>query len=113
VLSVTASGLAVVSEPERQRLRRLLGWGLTDLARARDPGPGPCTFWDYRDGAFHRGQGLRIDLALATAPVAARCTAVTVDRDERKPTSGEGNPSDHAPLIITLAPAGNPAGGSG
>lgn len=34
-------------------------------------------------------------------------SAVTVDRDERKPTSGEGNPSDHAPLIITLAPAGS------
>lgn len=42
----------------------------------------------------------------AGAPVAARCTAVTVDRDERKPTSGEGTPSDHAPLIITLAPDG-------
>lgn len=97
-------GRNLCSEPERQRIGRLLGWGLIDLARARDPGPGPYTFWDYRDGAFHRGRGLRIDLALATAPVAARCTAVTVDRDERKPTSGEGNPGDHAPLIITLAP---------
>jgi len=28
-----------------------------------------------------------------------------VDRDERQPTAGEGKPSDHAPLIITLAPA--------
>jgi hypothetical protein len=27
-----------------------------------------------------------------------------VDRDERKPTAGVGKPSDHAPLIITLAP---------
>jgi len=58
--------------------------------------------WDYRAGAFHRGWGLRIDLALATAPVAARCTSVDVDRDERKPTFGEGKPSDHAPLIVTL-----------
>ncbi len=97
-------GRNLCSEPERQRLRSLLEWGLTDLTRAHCPGPGPYTFWDYREGAFHRGWGLRIDLALATAPVAARCTAVTVDRDERKPTSGEGKPSDHAPLIITLAP---------
>jgi exodeoxyribonuclease III len=99
-------GRNLCSEPERQRIRGLLEWGLTDLGRAGNPGPGPYTFWDYRQGAFHRGWGLRIDLALATAPVAARCTAVTVDRDERKPTSGQGKPSDHAPLIVTLAPDG-------
>jgi exodeoxyribonuclease-3 len=100
-------GRNLCSEPERERLAALLSWGLTDLARARHPGPepGPFTFWDYRQGAFHRGWGLRIDLALGTAPVAARCTAAVVDRDERKPTAGEGKPSDHAPLIITLAPA--------
>jgi exodeoxyribonuclease III len=82
--------------------RGLLDWGLTDLARLNNEGPGPFTFWDYRAGAFHRGWGLRIDLALATAPVAARCTSVDVDRDERKPTFGEGKTSDHAPLIVTL-----------
>ena len=97
-------GRNLCSEPERDRIRRLLGWGMTDLGRARNPGPGPYTFWDYREGAFHRGWGLRIDLALATAPVAARCTTVTVDRDERKPTFGEGKPSDHAPLIVILTP---------
>ena len=95
-------GRNLASEPERARIRALLDWGLTDLARAHNPGPGPFTFWDYRAGAFHRGWGLRIDLALATAPVAARCTSVVVDRDERKPTFGEGKPSDHAPLIVSL-----------
>jgi exodeoxyribonuclease-3 len=95
-------GRNLASEPERARVRDLLDWGLTDLARARNPAPGPYTFWDYRAGAFHRGWGLRIDLVLATAAVAARCTAVTVDRDERKPTFGEGKPSDHAPLIVSL-----------
>jgi len=99
-------GRNLCSEPERQRIRGLLDWGLTDLGRVGNPGPGPYTFWDYRQGAFHRGWGLRIDLALATAPVAARCTAVTVDRDERKPTAGEGKPSDHAPLIVTLTADG-------
>jgi len=95
-------GRNLCSEPERRRVHGLLDWGLTDLARAHSPGPGPYTFWDYRAGAFHRGWGLRIDLALAAAPVAARCTAVTVDRDERKPTFGEGKPSDHAPLVVSL-----------
>jgi exodeoxyribonuclease-3 len=54
-------------------------------------------------GAFHRGWGLRLDLALATTPVAERLISVEVDREERKPTAGEGKPSDHAPLIVTLS----------
>ena len=97
-------GKNLASGPERDRLRALLGWGLTDLGRqgAGDV-QGPFTFWDYTQGAFHRGWGLRIDLALGTAPIAERLQAVEVDRDERKPTSGEGKPSDHAPLVVALA----------
>lgn len=91
------------TEAERDRVRALHAWGLVDLARLHHDGPGPFTWWDYRSGAFHRGWGLRIDLALGTAPVADRCVAVDVDRDERKKTSGEGKPSDHAPVIVTLA----------
>ena len=75
---------------------RPAGLGANRPGPGRQPGPGPHTLWDYRQGAFQRGWGLRTDLDLAAAPVAARCTAVTVDRDERKPTSGEGKPSDHA-----------------
>jgi exonuclease III len=83
--------------------------GTCAASRNGNPGPGQYTFWDYRQGAFHLGWGLRIDLALAT-PVEARCTSVTVDRDERKPTAGEGKPSDHAPLIITLTADGRWSG---
>lgn len=95
-------GQNLASEPERERVRDLLGWGLVDLQRQHSDGPGPFTWWDYRAGAFHRGWGLRLDLALGTKPVAERCTAVRVDREERKPSTGEGKPSDHAPLIVDL-----------
>ena len=95
-------GRNLASEPERERIRALLGWGLVDLMRQHHEGPGPFTFWDYRAGAFHRGWGLRIDLALATEPVADRCAGVSFDRDERKTTFGEGKPSDHAPVIVDL-----------
>ena len=95
-------GRNLASEPERQRLRALLRWGLVDLMRQHHEGPGPFTFWDYRAGAFHRNWGLRIDLALATEAVADRCASAWVDRDERKPTFGEGKPSDHAPVIVDL-----------
>jgi exodeoxyribonuclease III len=99
-------GRNLASEPERARIRSLLDWGLVDLMRRHHEGPGPFTFWDYRAGAFHRGWGLRLDLALATRSVADRCVDVWVDREERKPTSGEGKPSDHAPVVVDLAPGG-------
>ncbi|MEX0754957.1 MAG: exodeoxyribonuclease III [Actinomycetota bacterium] len=96
-------GKNLASEPERERIGALLQWGLVDLQRLHADGPGPFTWWDYRMGAFHKGWGLRIDLALGTKTVADRCVAVEVDREERKPSTGEGKPSDHAPVIVTLA----------
>ena len=96
------AGKNLASPPERERVQRLIDWGLTDLGRrATGEAPGPFTWWDYRMGAFHRGWGLRIDLILGGRPVAERLVSVDVDREERKPTSGEGKPSDHAPVILT------------
>jgi exodeoxyribonuclease-3 len=97
------AGQNLASDPERERLRGFFGWGLTDLGRSHAGDvTGPFSYWDYKAGAFHKGWGLRIDLALGTAPVLARLQDVMVERDERKPTFGEGKPSDHAPVIVTL-----------
>jgi exodeoxyribonuclease-3 len=54
---------------------------------------------------FHQDLGMRIDLVLASAPVADRVQAAWVDRQARK---GSG-PSDHAPVIVDLdeAPDGD------
>lgn len=93
----------LVSEPERQRLRAMLDWGLSDLLRLHTEEGGIFSWWDYRQGAFPRGWGLRIDLLLGTAKVAARSSAVVVDREERKASTGPGKPSDHAPVIARLA----------
>jgi len=95
-------GKILCSDPERERLRGLLDLGMVDLLRQQTEEGGHFTWWDYRSGAFHRGWGLRIDLALGTAPVADHLTAVAIDRDERKATTGPGKPSDHAPVIVTL-----------
>jgi len=48
---------------------------------------------------------MRIDLILASAPVASRVKAAWVDRQARKGTG----PSDHAPVIVDLdeAPDGD------
>jgi exodeoxyribonuclease-3 len=96
-------GRNLASQPERDRLRAVMDLGLVDLGRrAAGDVAGPFTFWDYRAGAFHRGWGLRLDLVLGTRPIAERLVAVEVDRNERKPTAGEGKPSDHAPVIVEL-----------
>lgn len=96
-------GKILASDPERAHLRALFDWGLTDLGRlAAGDVQGPFAYWDYTAGAFHKGWGLRIDLALATAPLVANLESVEVDRNERKPTAGEGKPSDHAPVIVTI-----------
>ena len=95
-------GQTLCSEPERAAFRDLLAWGLRDALRVVDPEtPGRYTWWDYRAGAFHRGWGLRIDHVLVTAPLAAGCRTVEIDRQERKGPS----PSDHAPVLATLEAA--------
>ena len=87
---------------ERARFQRLLGWGLEDLFRERFPDLQAFSWWDYRGGAFHRKQGLRIDFLLATQPLAERVRSVEIDREYRKKREGL-TPSDHAPVWADLA----------
>lgn len=91
-------GATHVSEPEREALRRIEEWGLQDLFRHRYDGSGMYSWWDYRAGAFNKGEGLRIDLVLGSASVVARSRWCVIDRQARK---GD-KPSDHAPVIIDL-----------
>ena len=80
---------------------RLIDLGLTDLYRNLYPEEQTFSWWDYRGGAFHRKQGLRIDLLLGTAGVAERLTAAGTDRDYRKKQEGL-TASDHAPVVVEL-----------
>ncbi|MGH3763100.1 exodeoxyribonuclease III [Actinophytocola sp.] len=98
-------GQTHVTEPERAALAELRGLGLRDVVRDRWPGERVFTYWDYRAGMFPKDLGMRIDLVLATAPVAGRVRAAWVDRLARKGTG----PSDHAPVIVDLdeAPDGD------
>ncbi len=89
------------TEAERSRLARLLELGLHDLYRHAYPEGREYSWWDYRGGAFHRGQGLRIDLILGSPSVAARVRDVVIDRDFRKKQSGL-IASDHAPVYADL-----------
>ena len=98
-------GQTHVTAPEREALAQLQSPGLRDVVRDRWPGKRVFTYWDYRAGMFHQDLGMRIDLVLASEPVAERVHAAWVDRQARK---GSG-PSDHAPVIVDLdeAPDGD------
>ena len=98
-------GQTHVTAPERAALAELQALGLRDVVRDRWPDERVFTYWDYRAGMFHQDLGMRIDLVLASRPVAERVEAAWVDRQARK---GSG-PSDHAPVIVDLdeAPDGD------
>jgi exodeoxyribonuclease-3 len=98
-------GQTHVTPSERSALADLQSLGLHDVVREHWPNARVFTYWDYRAGMFHKDLGMRIDLVLASAPVASRVQAAWVDRHARKGTL----PSDHAPVIIDLdeAPDGN------
>ena len=98
-------GQTHVTPPERAALAGLQSLGLHDVVRDRWPGERVFTYWDYRAGMFHKDCGMRIDLVLASGPVAGRVRAAWVDRQARKGTA----PSDHAPVIVDLdeAPDGD------
>jgi exodeoxyribonuclease III len=91
------AGSTHVTEQERSRLRDVLEQGYVDAhVAANGPDAVQHTWWDYRQGHFHRGMGLRIDLALVSDDLPVRSCGI--DRDLRK----GAKPSDHAPLIVEL-----------
>jgi exodeoxyribonuclease III len=98
-------GQTHVTPPERDALAELQALGLHDVVRDRWPDERVFSYWDYRAGMFHQDLGMRIDLILASGPVAGRAKAAWVDRQARKGTG----PSDHAPVMVDLdeAPDGD------
>ncbi|HEY4426940.1 MAG TPA: exodeoxyribonuclease III [Solirubrobacteraceae bacterium] len=95
-------GSTHVTPEERAAVADLLSLGLTDVHPRALKGA-PYTYWDYRAGMFHKGEGMRIDLVLLSDELAASVEDAYIDRDARKGTK----PSDHAPVVVSLqAPPG-------
>ncbi len=94
-------GQTHVSSEERDRLSNLEQWGLVDVFREHHHGDGLFSWWDYRGGAFHKRQGMRIDLLMTSRSVADRTRLAVIDRNERKGPKDDP-PSDHAPVLIEV-----------
>ncbi len=83
----------------RAAFRRILNLGFTEAFRARHPGPGHYSFWDYQAGAWNKNNGIRIDHVLMTPSCADLMEDVGIDRDVR----GRDKPSDHVPVWVALS----------
>lgn len=93
-------GKAGFLEDERAYLDRWFAKDWVDLGRVHGgPGPGPYTWWSWRGRGFDTDGGWRIDYALATPRLAARCTSVAVG----KAASYAERWSDHAPVSVEFA----------
>jgi len=92
-------GQVLVSDAERSAWRALLALGLVDSFRLFEQPEKIYSWWDYRMLGFRRSAGLRINHVLASAELAKRCIASSVDKAPRKLE----RPSDHAPVIAEFS----------
>ena len=92
-------GQILCTPEERAHFQRLVGLGLVDAFRLFEQPPKSWSWWDYRNLAYRKNQGLRIDHILVSEALKGRVTAFTIDKLPRK----NERPSDHAPVVVSLA----------
>ena len=88
----------LTSTAERAALRRLLDLGLHDAFRMHHHDAGIFSWWDYRQAAFRRNLGLRIDLTLVSDGLKSKVIDAGIDRTPRE----WERPSDHTPAWVQL-----------
>jgi exodeoxyribonuclease-3 len=96
---VAWAGQIHCTNEERNHFQALLGLGLHDAFRLFEQPPKSWSWWDYRNLAFRKNQGLRIDHILVSSALKASVTACHIDKEPRRAE----RPSDHAPVVLTLA----------
>jgi exodeoxyribonuclease-3 len=83
------------SKPERAAIHHVKQWGFVDVFRQLNGDEKLYSWWNYREGAFFKNQGLRIDHIWTSKSLAEKCTACWIDRKPR----GAVRPSDHTPVV--------------
>lgn len=83
---------------ERQHFQALIELGLSDAFRLFEQPEKSYSWWDYREMAFRRNRGLRIDHILVSQALKGQVSGCVIDKLPRK----NERPSDHVPVIVTL-----------
>jgi len=91
-------GCVHVSPEERAALRGIMALGLADAFRQFEQPEKSFSWWDYRQGAFRRNNGLRIDLILVHQALLPCLRACRIDVEPRRVERA----SDHAPVIASF-----------
>lgn len=91
-------GQILCTDEERTHFDKLIALGLHDAFRLFEQPEKSWSWWDYRNLAFRRNQGLRIDHILVADALRPRVSACQIDKQPRK----NERPSDHAPVVVTL-----------
>jgi exodeoxyribonuclease-3 len=89
------AGSVHVSPEERAALRGITELGLVDAFRHFEQPEKSFSWWDYRQGAFRRNNGLRIDLILVHRQLLPKLAACRIDVEPRRAERA----SDHTPVI--------------
>ncbi len=95
---VAWAGQIHCTDEERAHFQALVELGLCDAFRQFEQPPRSWSWWDYRNLAFRKNQGLRIDIILASPALQPRLRSCVID----KPTRRNERPSDHAPVIVDI-----------
>jgi exodeoxyribonuclease III len=98
---VAWAGQILCTDEEREHFRALVSLGLVDAFRLFEQPPKCWSWWDYRNLAFRKNQGLRIDHILVSRALEPQVLACAIDKLPRK----NERPSDHAPVWVELAGA--------
>ncbi|MGQ0542845.1 MAG: exodeoxyribonuclease III [Blastocatellia bacterium] len=91
----TWTGKLHFSKPERAAMHNVKQWGFVDLFRKMNGDTQEFSWWNYREGAWQRNRGLRIDYIWTSPSLADKCTGCHID----KSTRGLEKPSDHSPVV--------------
>jgi len=89
-----------VSPEERAALKGIMDLGLVDAFRHFEQPEKSFSWWDYRQGAFRRNNGLRIDLILVHKELLPRLKSCRIDVEPRRVERA----SDHTPVIACFEP---------
>ena len=91
----TWTGKLHFTKTERAAMHHVKQWGFVDVFRKLNPDLQEFSWWNYREGAWQRNRGLRIDHIWTSPPLADKCTGCWIDKQPR----GLEKPSDHAPVV--------------
>ena len=95
---VAWAGQILCTPEEREHFRALVDLGLVDAFRLFEQPSKSWSWWDYRNLAFRKNQGLRIDHILVSQALKPLVSACLIDKLPRK----NERPSDHAPVVVEL-----------